>query len=220
MAKKKSRKGLVAAILSKKLDDLACFSVNPNNLKNAVKFLLQDDKNFYAKKVTDETAAELSFEFTVGDVVKAYNRKVAWSWASSWLQDFRDEVIKLGLTQLDWIALSAETVTEEMFKNVSKKELKKLSILLLGTVKKALFKALSEKLKKNTLEEISIGDLLDISTDNWGKGRDNLFWEYVVATQDKLLAIGFSEEDGAFLRGKTSEIFRKGTLRRKSKKAA
>lgn len=198
-------------ILSIKLADL---NFGKLRLRAAVKWLLQQifPGKFEVDKLSDESIVEWAAKLVVADVINTNKGLMGWETASAWLIDFRDKVISLGMTQLDWIALSSQTVTSEMLKSLGKEELKKRSAILLNTHSGMIIKFLADY-SGRSIEEITIGELLDLSEMDWLRCGKN-FWYCASKTRKKLREIGFSYEDGIFLQEGTRREFVERIMKR------
>lgn len=144
--------------------------------------------------------------YTIGDYFKAYDR---------WLKSreprnardtaeliWRDKLIGLGFTQLDWIGLPPDTVPAAALCAVGPEKLSRLSVMLLGTLTPQALARLEEFFKKRA-ELITIRELLN-DTAAWlaPKGRlDGIMTlkRGIIGTRRKLYELGFRYQDGVFL---------------------
>jgi hypothetical protein len=150
---------------------------------------------------------ELAHRFTVADVIDAHNTPIAWSQCQLWLANFRDKVASLGLTKLEWIALPYESAREK-FASIGKEKLKKKSALILEPSRKmlvALNNAGSFDDVRGDLQKITIGDLLTVSPKSLRHFKN--FQQSFVKVCQRLLEMGFTYEDGAFLQEGTRREF-------------
>ena len=160
-----------------------------------------------AEKRLDETPAlikEMSCQFNVKDIIHSRHFPDE---NAAWVKEFKKKIIKLGLSQLDWLALPNETVTPAMLRAVPKKNLEEKTVLLLGTLSPKFYRLLFEYIFGTLYSDVvlSIKMLLQLQEREWRRlGNFDLC---VFNTKKKLLAIGFEYPDGIFLQEGTHRQF-------------
>lgn len=107
--------------------------------------------------------------------------------------DIKNDLITRGFNYLDWNELPASTVTTNMLKKLTKEELLRKKVIILGT-----FSSLALKV----FELYTIDELLHTASENTWRHRKE-FGVSLEKTRRKLRELGFKYEDGIFLQAGT-----------------
>lgn len=163
----------------------------------------EKDKRF---KLTSKQIKKWASIFTVKDAILASGVRIDWGQCPRWQVEFRDKIMELGLTKIDWIALPVmnKIAFTKLLRALGKNELKKCSILLIKTPSGKMLEYLECMVKKESAEAITIGELLNVHPNGWS--FVNFGW-CVSQMRQKLLELGFKYEDGIFLQEGTRRNF-------------
>ena len=137
---------------------------------------------------------------------------------------FTEALVSYGFSTLDYAKLPASSVTIKQFRAFGKTRVRLLDVRALNTLTNAAIRLYEELLGIDMDKPLTIGDLLELnigSENSWKTYRLKGFRRSIAKTREKLVAIGFRYEDGAFMQQGTrrefvEKLMIEGTISRKA----